>query len=235
MKKFLVLAALALAMVGFAVTTAEAAKVGVGMKTVQLKWRSYGLNTSLTDPNAQSAGGTIVFVDSTCASGIAKFDTSTAFSTADLNLPAAASSLDSLTSMRVHIYDCGNLSTVTLGKTSATAESIYVKTQVSPNGKIWFDLAILAGHAPVLNAWTVQTTVNAAVLTWTSSTNTGISDKMWSLPYMTKPNGASLRPGMDINHVHEFPFVRWIVSGTRATTNHNLGISVSYISAGDSN
>lgn len=48
---------------------------------------------------------------------------------------------------------------------------------------------------------------------------------------MTKPNGAALRSAIDINHVHEFPFVRWIVSGTRATTNHNLGISATYLSA----
>jgi hypothetical protein len=231
MKKFLVLAALACAFAVGIVTDADAARAAAGQKTVVLKWRTHAAAYG-----AGIAGGEGVdvmggFVDSLCASGIAKFDTTVGIPLADLTLPPASSSLDSLTALRLHIYDCGNLSTVTLGKTSATAESIYIKTQVSPNGKIWFDAAVIAGQAPVLNAFTVQTTVNAAVVTFTQSTNTGISDKMWSMPFMTKPNAAAVRAAVDINHVHEFPFVRWIISGTRATTNHNLGASVTYLSA----
>ena len=231
MKKFLVLAALALAMVGFAVKTADAARAAAGQKTVVLKWRSHAAAYA---PGIAGGEGVDVmggYVDSLCASGIAKFDTTAGLPLADLAFPASASSLDSVCVLRLHIYDCGNLSTVTLGKTSATAESIYIKTQVSANSKTWHDLAVIAGQAPVLNAFTVQTTVNAAVITFVNSTNTGQSDKLWTLPYFSKPNAAGLRPGLDINHVAEFPWIRWIVSGTRATTNHNLGVSATYFSA----
>lgn len=166
-------------------------------------------------------------IDSTYASGIAKFDTTTSISTAGWATQSrAGSAVDSSLVCRLFIYDAG-LSTVTLGKTSATAESIYVKAQVSANNVDFFDLAVIAGQAPVLNAFTVQTTVNAAVITFTTSTNTGLSGKMWSLPYYSAQNAASLRHGMDISHIGEFPFVRWIIMGSRSL-NHSYSAMVGF-------
>ena len=237
MKRVLVFAVLLVACTVFAAEVGAGAQTAAGMRFVRLKFRTTGLYATLagTDAAAQKFGGTIGYIDSMKASGIAKFDTTAGIPLAGLTLPPAASSLDSLTALRLYIYDAGDLETVTLGKTSATAESIYIKTQVSANGIGWHDLAVISGQAPVLNAFTVQVTVNAAVITFTSSTNTGQSDKLWTLPYMTKPNAASLRPAQDINHAHEFPWIRWIIMGTRATTNHNLAASVGFLSSIDQN
>ena len=166
-------------------------------------------------------------IDSTYASGIAKFDTTAAVSTAGWAMPTSdGGAVDSVTTCRLFLYDAG-LANVSVGKTSATAESIYVKTQVSPNGAIWFDAAVIPGQSPVLNAFTVQTTVNAAVVSFTASQNTGISDKMWSLRYVSAQSAAGRKDGIDINRIHEFPFIRWIISGSR-TLNHSYSALVGY-------
>ena len=164
-------------------------------------------------------------LDSLVASGAAKFDTTQAFATNNLTLPPASSSLDSLVTLRLFVFDHNS-------GTAATAESIYVKTQVSADGVGWHDVAVIGGQAPVLNAFTVQTTVNAAVLTWTASTNTGIATKMWTLPYYAKINAAGLKHGVDISHVHEFPYVRWILMGSRSLV-HQWKASVGYWSTSD--
>jgi hypothetical protein len=181
--------------------------------------------------NYRAANPAPGFIDSTYASGIAKFDTTTAISTDGWLVPGIGSGVDSATVARLLIYDSGLFADVSAGKTSATAESIYVKTQVSPNGSIWFDCAVIPGQAPVLNAFTVQTTVNAAVLTFTNSTNTGISDKMWSVRYVAAQGAAGGKVIPDIYSIHTFPYVRWIISGTRATTNHALKAKVGFMSA----
>lgn len=227
----LILAALSLTI---SVVSADAATMVTAHKKVQpLKFRTTGLLSGLTDPAAvvnPQAGTTAGMVDSVYASGIAKFDTTAGVSTLGWIAPYGGSAVDSGFVCRLLIYDAG-LSTVTLGKTSATAESIYVKTQVSANEVDWHDCAIIPGQAPVLNAFTVQTTVNAAVLTFTSSTNTGRSGKLWSIRFHGAQSGAGLKSGQDINHIHEFPFVRFIIVGTRATTNHSYKADLVYMSA----
>ena len=172
------------------------------------------------------------YIDSVYASGIAKFDTTVAFSLSSVTYPPSnANGIDSLMVLRLNVFDAG-LASATLGQTSATAESIYIKTQVSADGVNWHDCAVIAGQAAVLNAWTVQTTVNAGVVTFTSSTNTGVAGKLWSMPFYAKSNAASLKMGLDIYHVHEFPFVRWILSGSR-TLNHSWKANVSFWSTSD--
>lgn len=239
MKKFLVLAGLALVALGVSVQTAEAAQVFASARTVPLKFRNhaaaYGPGVAgVTGVDAM--GG---YIDSTKASGIAKFDTTVTISTEGW-VPQlyTSSAVDSAVVCKLMIFDAGDLATVTLGKTSATAESIYVKVQVSANNIGWHDCAIIPGQAPVLNAFTVQTTVNAAVLTFTSSTNTGQSDKLWSVNFGSATgtaNSAALKSGQDINHFWHFPYVRFIIMGTRATTNHNLAASLRFYSAVDQN
>ena len=190
-----------------------------------LKFRNHN-TTFATQSGAFNDAGTLDAFDSTYASGIAKFDTTTAIATDGWSLANTAGSLDSVTVARLYIYDAG-LSTVTLGKTSATAESIYIKTQVSPNGKTWFDCAVIPGQSPVLNALTVQTTANAGVLTFTASQNTGSSDKMWTLRYVKAPMAAARKDAIDINHIAEFPLVRWIIYGSR-TLNHSYNAAIAH-------
>jgi hypothetical protein len=166
-------------------------------------------------------------VDSVYASGIAKFDTTAAVSTSGWADPqATGNAVDSVTIARLIIHDAG-LANVSAGKTSATAESIYIKTQVSPNGSIWFDAAVIAGQSPVLNAFTVQTTVNAGVVTFTASQNTGISDKMWSLRFVSGSQSASRKDAVDIYNINQFPFVRWIIMGSRSL-NHSYKVLLGY-------
>lgn len=234
MKKVLFAAIAALSLYG---TSAWAQAVSPHWVFEDLKFRCH--NTSLaTNPGAFNDNGTLDAFDSTYASGIAKFDTTTSISTAGwASLASVGSGVDSSTVCRLFIYDAGasvGLTSVTLGRTSATAESIYIKVQVSANNVDWFDCAVIPGQAPVLNAWTAQPTVNAAVITFVCSQNTGISGKMWSLNYYKGQAGAGLRFGYDINHVSEFPFIRWIVSGTRATTNHAYKAKVGLVSSGQS-
>jgi len=178
--------------------------------------------------NNRSAAAAPGIIDSAYASGIAKFDTTTGIATDGWVFPVGGSAVDSATVCRLIIYDAG-LADVSSGKTSATAESIYVKTQVSPNGRIWFDAAVIPGQAPVLNAWTVQTTVNAGVLTFTNSTNTGSSDKMWSVRYVAAQGAAGGKVIPDIYSIHTFPYVRWIISGSR-TLNHSYKAKVGFMS-----
>jgi hypothetical protein len=166
--------------------------------------------------NYRAANPAPGFIDSTYASGIAKFDTTTAISTDGWALPPVGAVVDSSKTCRLLIFDSGLFADVSAGKTSATAESIYVKIQVSPNGNIWFDAAILPGHSPVLNAFTVQTTVNAAVMTWVSSVNTGISDKMWSAQYVSTPSAANRKDAIDIYNFTTFPYIRFIIMGSRS-------------------
>ena len=174
------------------------------------------------------------YVDSLAASGIAKLDTTTALSTAGWTAYTPGGAVaDSALVCKLLIYDSG-LSTVTLGKTSATAESIYVKTQVSANKVDWHDCALIPGHSPVIGALTAQTTVNAQVITFTSSTNTGISGKMWTLRYNAGIGAAGGKVGPpDIYHIIEYPWVRWVIYGTRATTNHSYKADVVRWSAGN--
>lgn len=167
--------------------------------------------------------------DSSYASGIAKFDTTAGVPTNGWTpLAAAGGAVDSLSVARLIIFDAG-LASVTLGKTSATAESIYIKTQVSPNNNTWFDCAVIPGQSPVLNAFTVQTTVNAAVITFTASQNTGSSDKMWSLRYVAAQGAAGRKDAVDINNVHQFPYVRWIIMGSRSL-NHSYKAVIAHVS-----
>lgn len=229
-----VLAGLLLAVLSLvAVVPADSATMVWAHKKVQpLKFRTTGLLSGLTDPTAvvnPQAGTTAGMVDSLYASGIAKFDTTAGVTTLGWIAPFGGTAVDSGFVCRLTIYDAG-LSTVTLGKTSATAESIYVKTQVSANEVDWHDCAIIPGQAPVLNAFTVQTTVNAAVLTFVSSTNTGHSGKLWSIRFHGAQSGAGLKSGQDINHIHEFPFVRFIIMGSRSL-NHSYKADITYMSA----
>lgn len=220
MKKFLVLAALALCTVGFVTQAFAGSAVGVHKGEQQLVFRNHLVQVGQADCD----GG---YTDSLVASGIAKFDTTAAIPTSGWTYPPSGAALtDSMQVLVLHVYESQLYSTVTLGKTSATAESIYVKTQISPDGCSWSDLPILASHAPVLNAWTAQVTVNAAVTTFVSSTNTGISNKSWRIPFGT----ATYRPAYPILMA---PYVRWIISGTRATTNHSLKAKVLYWSSND--
>lgn len=157
------------------------------------------------------------FIDSLSASGAAKFDTTAAVSTSGWAPPAfGGSAVDSAVVARLMVFDAQ----VSGSRTSTTAESIYVKTQVSPDGVAWFDCAIIPGQAPVLNAFTVQTTVNAAVLTFTNSTNTGISDKMWSVRFVAAQGAAGGKVIPDVYSIHTFPYVRFILSGSRSLV-HN--------------
>ena len=228
MKKILLAALAALTLAG----TVQAQATATHWTYKDLAFRSHAATAFSTVQGAFNDFGTLDAVDSVYASGIAKFDTTTSLSTAGWAVPnRIGSAVDSALVCRLFIFDAGasaGLTSVTLGRTSATAESIYVKAQVSANNVDWFDLAVIAGQAPVLNAWTAQTTVNAAVITFVTSTNTGISGKMWSLPYYSAQNAAGLRHGMDISHIGEFPYVRWIISGTRATTNHALKAKVGF-------
>ena len=175
--------------------------------------------------------------DSTYASGTGVFDTTVTVSTTGWSLPNRTSSAaDTATICRLFIYDAGpsvGLNTVSQGRTSATAESLYIKTQVSVNNFDWQDCAIMGGASPVIAAWTNALTVNGAVIVIPShSQNTGISGKTWGVGYNAgvQASGAS-RIANDINHIHEWPYVRWIISGTRATTNHALRAKVGFISA----
>lgn len=172
------------------------------------------------------------YVDSLYASGIAKIDTTAYVSTNGWTVWAPGGAVpDTALVAKLLIYDAG-LASVTLGRTSATAESIYIKTQVSANKTDWHDCAIIPGQSPVIGALTVQTTVNAQVITFTSSTNTGVSGKLWALRYNTGIGAAGGKVGPpDIYHVVEYPWVRWIIMGTRATTNHSYKVSVSHWSS----
>jgi hypothetical protein len=156
------------------------------------------------------------YIDSLTASGAAKFDTTVAIATAGWAPVYGGSAVDSAVVCRLMVFDAQ----VTGSRTSTTAESIYVKTQVSPDGMAWFDCAVIPGQAPVLNAFTVQTTVNAAVLTFTNSTNTGISDKMWSVRFVAAQSAPGGKVIPDINSLHTFPYVRFILSGSRSLV-HN--------------
>jgi hypothetical protein len=180
--------------------------------------------------NYRAANPAPGFVDSTYASGIAKFDTTVAISTDGWAVQQCASgAVDSVVTARLLIFDAG-LADVSAGKTSATAESIYIKTQVSANGVAWHDAAIIPGQSPVINAFTVQTTVNAAVLTFTSSTNTSISDKLWSVMFHAMPSAVPLRSGQDIYHLSTFPFIRFIIMGSRSL-NHSYRARLQFPSA----
>jgi len=222
------LAAAALLILGipFAGTAFATEATGPHWVFEDVKFRSHSATGFASQPGAFSDLGNLDAFDSTYASGIAKFDTTASVSTQGWALPNSAASLDSSTVARLFIYDSG-LASVTLGKTSATAESIYIKTQVSPNGKTWFDCAVIPGQSPVLNAFTVQTTLNAAVITFTASQNTGISDKMWSLRYVRSPGAAARKDAIDVNSLVEFPAVRWIIMGSRSV-NHAYSASVGH-------
>lgn len=233
MKNRILLAALAALTMA---TSAWAQASGAHFVFEDVKFRSHNASFAnqpgaFLDDGFVTTGSQNAF-DSLYAAGIAKFDTTVSVSTSGWAIPPrTGSAIDSALVARLFIFDAGGsvgLTSVTLGRTSATAESIYIKTQVSPDNTNWFDCAVIAGHAPVLNAWTAQTTVNAAVVTFTSSTNTGLSGKMWSMPYFTSVNGAGLRNGNDIASIWQFPYVRWIISGTRATTNHALRVRIGY-------
>ena len=233
MKKIL-LAALAAIAVTLGVTDAWAQATAPHWAFVDLRFRNHAATQSTTgDFKPFNDFGTLDAIDSTFASGIAKFDTTTEVSTAGWAPPAAAGSgVDSVIVARLIVFDA-NLASVTLGRTSATAESIYIKTQVSPDKINWFDCAVIPGQAPVLNAFTVQTTVNAAVVTFVLSQNTGISGKLWSMGFYRAQAAAGLRAGVDINHINEFPFVRWILMGSRSL-NHSYKARVGFYTSNQS-
>ena len=196
------------------VTSASAGQVAAHRTTKQLIFK----NTSATAVHGS--------LDSLVASKAAGFDTTSAFALNSVAYPPSnGNGIDSLMVLRLNVFDAN-------GSTAATAESIYVKTQVSADGVNWHDCAVIAGQAPVLNAFTVQTTVNASVLTFVSSANTGRAGKLWSVPFYAKSNAASLKMGLDIYHVHEFPFVRWILMGSQ-TLGHSWKANVSFWSTSD--
>lgn len=220
MKKFLVLAALVLGVFGLATQAGAAPAVAIHTAETPLVFRKHLVQAGDRD----CYGG---YIDSVVASGIAKFDTTLGVSTAGwTKAPSGGALNDSTEHLAINIYESQMYATVTLGKTSATAESIYIKVQVSPDMCSWADLPVLDSHAPVLNAWTAQTTVNAAVVTFVKSTNTGISNKYWRLTF-----GSGLYCNADA--ILLSPYVRFIISGTRTDTNHSLKASISHWSANE--
>lgn len=180
--------------------------------SVELKFRRTDLYATLValDPTAQvntvyGSGSTAGYIDSVAASGAAKFDTTAWVSTALFTRPNASASIDSSLILSLHVYDAGS--------TAATAESLYIKCQVSTDGVSITEIPVLTGHAPVLNAWTLQTTVNAAVTAILNTSNTGLTTKSWRLGY-----GTAAHHNGDL--ILAYPRVRFILMGSRSLVHH---------------